>query len=69
MPPDPVTPKKMPYDKYKPFRPLPLRYPIASGRTADREGAAVVLGRPADGNQALIDPMDRLASCACSRRS
>ena len=24
MPPDPVIPKLMPFEKYKPFRPLPL---------------------------------------------
>ncbi len=62
MPPEPVTPKQMPFDKYRPF--LPLAGP--GGGLADRtwpdrriESAprwcSVDLR---DGNQALIDPMD-----------
>jgi 2-isopropylmalate synthase len=59
MPPEPVSPKKMPFDKYVPFRPLPLALP-------DRRWPNVQLTKAPmwcavdlrDGNQALIDPMD-----------
>ena len=59
MPPAPSRPKKMPVEKYVPFRPLPLRLP-------DREWPNRQIGRAPvwcsvdlrDGNQALIDPMD-----------
>ena len=55
----PVIPKKMPFDKYVPFRPLGLRL-------ADREWPNRQIERAPrwcsvdlrDGNQALIDPMD-----------
>jgi 2-isopropylmalate synthase len=57
MPPQPVTPKKMPFDKYTPWVPIVLR---------DRTWPNVVIDRAPrwcsvdlrDGNQALIDPMD-----------
>ncbi|HEX2785785.1 MAG TPA: 2-isopropylmalate synthase [Ilumatobacteraceae bacterium] len=57
MPPQPVTPKKMQFDKYKPFIPVVLR---------DRTWPNVVIDKAPlwcsvdlrDGNQALIDPMD-----------
>ncbi|HVM52156.1 MAG TPA: 2-isopropylmalate synthase [Acidimicrobiales bacterium] len=59
MPPDPVTPRKMPFDKYVPFRPLPLALPDRRWPNVQIERAprwcAVDLR---DGNQALIDPMD-----------
>ncbi len=59
MPPVPSQPRKMAYDKYVPFRPLPLRLP-------DREWPNVEIKKAPlwcsvdlrDGNQALIDPMD-----------
>ncbi|HEV3226449.1 MAG TPA: 2-isopropylmalate synthase [Acidimicrobiales bacterium] len=59
MPPEPVTPKRMPFDKYVPFRPLPLAL-------ADRRWPNVQIEKAPlwcsvdlrDGNQALIDPMD-----------
>ena len=59
MAPKPVIPKKMPFDKYVPFRPLGLRL-------ADREWPNRQIERAPrwcsvdlrDGNQALIDPMD-----------
>jgi 2-isopropylmalate synthase len=59
MPPAPIRPKKMPVEKYVPFRPLPLRL-------ADREWPNRQIERAPiwcsvdlrDGNQALIDPMD-----------
>ncbi|MGZ4680108.1 MAG: 2-isopropylmalate synthase, partial [Ilumatobacteraceae bacterium] len=57
MPPNPVTPKRMQFDKYKPFVPVVLR---------DRTWPNVVIDKAPlwcsvdlrDGNQALIDPMD-----------
>jgi 2-isopropylmalate synthase len=59
MPPVPAQRKSMPVEKYKPFRPLPLR-------VADREWPNREIKRAPvwcsvdlrDGNQALIDPMD-----------
>ncbi|HZA88497.1 MAG TPA: 2-isopropylmalate synthase, partial [Acidimicrobiales bacterium] len=59
MPPEPVAPKKMPFEKYRPFLPLPLalddrRWPSRRIEKAPR-WCAVDLR---DGNQALIDPMD-----------
>src|SRR3546814_20296734 len=57
MPPDPVTPKQMPFDKYRPFLPLVLAdrtWPDASIEKAPL-WCSVDLR---DGNQALIDPMD-----------
>ncbi len=59
MPPAPIRPRKMPVEKYVPFRPLPLRL-------ADREWPNRQIERAPiwcsvdlrDGNQALIDPMD-----------
>jgi 2-isopropylmalate synthase len=57
MPPEPVTPKRMPFDTYKPFLPLTL-----SDRTwpdARIEKAPLWCSVDLrDGNQALIDPMD-----------
>jgi 2-isopropylmalate synthase len=57
MPPAPVTPKKMVFDKYRPFRPLVLRDRTWPDRTVERapRWCSVDLR---DGNQALIDPMD-----------
>jgi 2-isopropylmalate synthase len=59
MAPEPVTPKRMPFDKYVPFRPLPLALPDRRWPNVQIEAAprwcAVDLR---DGNQALIDPMD-----------
>jgi 2-isopropylmalate synthase len=57
MPPQPVTPKKMPFEKYTPFVPLVL---------TDRTWPNVTISKAPqwcsvdlrDGNQALIDPMD-----------
>jgi 2-isopropylmalate synthase len=57
MPPQPVQPKKMPFEKYVPFRPLELpdrTWPDKKFVKAPR-WCAVDLR---DGNQALIDPMD-----------
>ncbi|HUF33924.1 MAG TPA: 2-isopropylmalate synthase [Acidimicrobiales bacterium] len=59
MPPPPVTPKKMPFEKYRPFLPLPLELPdrawINRQITKAPTWCSVDLR---DGNQALIDPMD-----------
>ncbi|HRW38892.1 MAG TPA: 2-isopropylmalate synthase [Aquihabitans sp.] len=57
MPPQPATPKTMPFDKYQPYVPLDLRdrtWPDNRLTKAPR-WCAVDLR---DGNQALIDPMD-----------
>ena len=57
MPPEPVTPKTMPFEKYRPFLPLVLHdrtWPDARIQKAPL-WCAVDLR---DGNQALIDPMD-----------
>src|SRR3546814_12744290 len=57
MPPEPVTPKQMPFDKYRPFLPLVLAdrtWPDARIEKAPL-WCSVDLR---DGNQALIDPMD-----------
>ena len=57
MPPQPVTPKKMPFEKYAPFVPLALRDRTWPDRVIDKapRWCSVDLR---DGNQALIDPMD-----------
>src|SRR5215510_11416336 len=59
MPPEPVTPKKMPFEKYEPFLPLPTILDDRSWPnrriTKAPQWCSVDLR---DGNQALIDPMD-----------
>src|SRR6266566_4519995 len=59
MAPEPVKPTKMPFEKYRPFRPLPLALPERQWPNKQIERAprwcSVDLR---DGNQALIDPMD-----------
>src|SRR3954470_5989277 len=57
MPPQPVQPKKMPFERYRRYQPVPLSdrtWPSATITRAPR-WCAVDLR---DGNQALIDPMD-----------
>lgn len=57
MPPQPVQPKKMPFERYRPYQPVAMAdrtWPSASITRAPR-WCAVDLR---DGNQALIDPMD-----------
>jgi 2-isopropylmalate synthase len=59
MPPDPARPKKMPVEKYVPFRPLPTR--LADREWPNREIWKAPIWCSVDlrdGNQALIDPMD-----------
>ena len=59
MPPENVTPKKMPFEKYTPFRPLPLRLPDREWPNRQIEKAPLWCSVDLrDGNQALIDPMD-----------
>ena len=59
MPPQPVTPKRMPFEKYRPFTPLAGGLPDRTWPSKRTERApdwcSVDLR---DGNQALIDPMD-----------
>jgi 2-isopropylmalate synthase len=57
MPPPPVTPRRMPFGKYRPFVPLELPDRTWPGRklTKAPRWCSVDLR---DGNQALIDPMD-----------
>jgi 2-isopropylmalate synthase len=57
MPPSPVTPKRMPFDKYRPCVPIELPDRTWPDRTLTRapRWCSVDLR---DGNQALIDPMD-----------
>jgi 2-isopropylmalate synthase len=59
MPPEPVTPRKMPFEKYRPFLPLPLALPDRSWPNRRIEAAPLWCSVDLrDGNQALIDPMD-----------
>src|SRR6476619_4434064 len=59
MPPDPVIPKPMPFEKYKPFRPLPLALPDREWPSRQLTNAPIWCSVDLrDGNQALIDPMD-----------
>ena len=59
MPPEPVTPKKMPFEKYLPFLPLPLELPDRAWPNGQIEKAPLWCSVDLrDGNQALIDPMD-----------
>ena len=59
MPPQPANPKKMPFEKYTPFRPLPLALPNREWVNRQIEKAPLWCSVDLrDGNQALIDPMD-----------
>ncbi|HKY68043.1 MAG TPA: 2-isopropylmalate synthase, partial [Acidimicrobiales bacterium] len=59
MPPEPVTPKKMPFEKYRPFLPLALALEDRSWPNRRIEQAPLWCSVDLrDGNQALIDPMD-----------
>ncbi len=57
MPPPPATPKKMPFEKYRPWLPLVLHDRTWPNRRIEKapRWCSVDLR---DGNQALIDPMD-----------
>ena len=57
MAPEPVTPKRMPFDKYRPF--LPLELPDRTWPDQHITKAPLWCSVDLrDGNQALIDPMD-----------
>ncbi len=59
MAPEPVIPKKMPFEKYRPFLPLPVDLPDRSWPSRRIEKAPLWCSVDLrDGNQALIDPMD-----------
>src|SRR5215831_924020 len=59
MPPEPATPKTMSFDKYRPFRPLPLALEGRAWPNRQIEHAPLWCSVDLrDGNQALIDPMD-----------
>jgi 2-isopropylmalate synthase len=59
MPPVSARPKKMPVEKYIPFRPLPLRLADREWPNREIEKAPIWCSVDLrDGNQALIDPMD-----------
>jgi 2-isopropylmalate synthase len=59
MPPEPATPKTMPFEKYRPFRPLPLALDDRRWPNQQIEQAPLWCSVDLrDGNQALIDPMD-----------
>jgi 2-isopropylmalate synthase len=59
MPPEPVTPTPMPFEKYQAFRPLPLALPDRAWPSRRIEVAPTWCSVDLrDGNQALIDPMD-----------
>ena len=57
MPPEPTTPRPMPFEKYRPFVPLVLEDRTWPNRRIEKapRWCSVDLR---DGNQALIDPMD-----------
>jgi 2-isopropylmalate synthase len=57
MPPQPVTPKKMPFEKYSPRVPLVLHDRTWPNRVIDKAPLWCSVDLR-DGNQALIDPMD-----------
>ncbi|MDQ1365491.1 MAG: 2-isopropylmalate synthase, partial [Acidimicrobiaceae bacterium] len=59
MPPSPVSPRKMPFEKYRPFLPLPTELPDRRWPNVRIEKAPLWCSVDLrDGNQALIDPMD-----------
>ena len=57
MPPQPVIPKKMPFEKYRPFLPLSLPDRTWPGNRIEKAPTWCSVDLR-DGNQALIDPMD-----------
>ncbi|CAA9241733.1 MAG: 2-isopropylmalate synthase [uncultured Acidimicrobiales bacterium] len=57
MPAEPVTPKRMPFERYRPFLPLDLTDRTWPARRQERAPLWCSVDLR-DGNQALIDPMD-----------
>ena len=64
MPPQPATPKPMPFDKYQPYVPLDLDRTWPARRTTTAPLWVPVDLR--DGNQALAEPMDPDANAGSS---
>jgi 2-isopropylmalate synthase len=61
MPPEPVTPKKMPFDRYRPFLPLGTGQGLVDRTWPSKRIEKAPLWCSVDlrdGNQALIEPMD-----------
>jgi len=59
MPTPPVSPRRMPFEKYRPFLPLPIELPGRRWPNVRIEKAPLWCSVDLrDGNQALIDPMD-----------
>jgi len=57
MPPSPASPKKMPFERYRPYPPVDLPDRTWPNRVVTRAPRWVSVDLR-DGNQALIDPMD-----------
>src|SRR4249919_2971212 len=57
MPPQPVTPRKMPFEKYRPWIPVVLEDRTWPNRRIEKAPLWCSVDLR-DGNQALIDPMD-----------
>ncbi len=57
MPPKPITPRKMPFEKYQPWIPIVLRDRLWPNRRIEKAPLWCSVDLR-DGNQALIDPMD-----------
>src|SRR5687767_10305715 len=55
---EPVKPTKMPFEKYRPFRPLPLDFERTWPSKQIEKAPTWCSVDLRDGNQALIDPMD-----------
>ena len=69
MPPEPVTPKRMPFDKYRPFLPLDAAA-TAPGRTSgSRRRRCGARSTSATATRPSSTRWTRPASCACSTRS
>ena len=66
MPPKPATPKKMPFDRYEPLVPIVLTDRTWPNRVIDKAPTWCSVDLR-DGNQALIDPMDRVRKLAMFR--
>ena len=59
MPPQNVVPKRMPFEKYRPWRPIVLEDRTWPNRRIERAPLWCSVDLR-DGNQALVDPMDAI---------
>ena len=66
MPPQPATPKKMPFERYQPFVPIVLHDRTWPNRMIEKAPIWCSVDLR-DGNQALIDPMDPVRKLAMFR--